>query len=354
MAPPSDQSPAGERPLIATRDTSHEIDTLLCSLQRIATGVHEGVEATRRKTSSRASHIFDFTQVESLARRVALLKRMHDELGRMTTQIAQYGRTAHALLQEELQTMEGYIKNVSTISMAAAAPAVPAPSAANTAATSMVAAMGTPWRDAALSGYMPGGPTVGGPVVGGKEESASTPPVKNIILGEGISLGAIVVPGTLNTIQEVMCAITLPELYYIPQWDHFAIRVGPVVFHGNIGHIYPSDGQIQRCPERVKECRNRGECPSLRGRGRCTYYHEPADMPKGVVSHDVRNFIAASWLYVPQASANNARYGSRRFGSRETIASDLQGISAAEARRFLAQTAHDIICSLILAKYGAL
>jgi hypothetical protein len=65
----------------------------------------------------------------------------------------------------------------------------------------------------------------------------------------------------------------------------------------------------------------------------------------------VRNYIADSWVYAPVTTRYSARYGSRRIGSRDSLRGDLQEISASDARRHVAQTAHDILCSIILAKY---
>jgi hypothetical protein len=173
---------------------------------------------------------------------------------------------------------------------------------------------------------------------------------KKIVLDDLVSLDAVVIPETLRDPREILASITTPELYYIPHWDHFAVCCGAVVFHGNVGEIYPATptGRRQRTPVRVKECRRRGNCPSLKGGPPCSYYHDPEECPG---SRDVRNYIADSWVYASTGVRYSARYGSRRIGSREALQGDLEQISAGDARRHIAQTAHDIICSVILAKY---
>jgi len=185
-------------------------------------------------------------------------------------------------------------------------------------------------------------------------EKQGAPERRKIFLADRVSLDATIVPETAKTPRDVFAAVTTPELYYIPRWDHFAVRVGAVVFHGNVGHIYPAS-RGQRAPERVKECRRRGACPSLQGGAPCSYYHDPVEAyaDGGAIRQpqDVRNFIADSWVYSPATPRYGARYGSRRIGSRDALTSDLQEISAADARRFFAQTAHDILCSIVLAKY---
>ena len=93
----------------------------------------------------------------------------------------------------------------------------------------------------------------------------------------------------------------------------------------------------------MTECRRRA-CDA---HASCHYYHDPEYYPG---TAETRNFMADSWRYTPAASP--ARYGARRIGSSEFIEADLQAINNDEAGRFVDQTSHDILCSLILLRYA--
>lgn len=377
------------RGTIGVRDEGQEIDSLLCSLHRAATALHEDVEATRR--SARASHVVDFSQFEARANRIASLRHIHTELQKLTAIVAQHGQAADALHQEEIASMQEYIDSTTRVVSAetrvvsadtrrtraakATEPRRPPPDPAN---------LGIPWKDKALTARILGRADRGGrpapparaptnpgrsvwdtpprtpPNIGGAVNVSTPPPAdpravelsrRKIVLDDHVSLDAVIIPGSLKDPREILAAVSTPELYYIPAWDHFAVRCGAVVFHGNVGKIYPTDtGRAQRAPERVKECRHRGQCPSLKGGegASCAYYHDPEECPG---SRDVRNYIADSWVYAPATTRYSARYGSRRIGSRDSLRGGLQEISASDARRHVAQTTHDILCSIILAKY---
>lgn len=364
---------------IGLRDTAQEIDSLLCSLHRVSTSVHEDIEETRRRPTDRPSHIVDFSQFETRARQIALLRHLHSELQGIVTAVAQYGLAAETLHQEELQAMQEYIASADSLRQArppaapmSAVPAVPMLAVPS----SLPATLGVPWKDRALTARVLG---VTAPAPPAKvrqaasqfarpavaEAPAASPPAplvrapvtqsfarQKIVLADQVSLDAVVIPENLWEPREVFAAVSTPELYYVPRWNHFAVRVGAVVLHGNVGRIYPTDGRESLV--KVKECRLRGECPSLRPRGPpCTYYHDPAaaGAAAGAAAADVRNYVADSWVYSPAASRYSVRYGSRRLGSREALATDLQEISAGDARRFLDQVAHDVLCAIILAKY---
>jgi hypothetical protein len=163
---------------------------------------------------------------------------------------------------------------------------------------------------------------------------------REVAVAPGLSLEAIVLPDTLAGRDEVYARVRLPELYFVPRWGHFAARVGGTVFHGNVGEVLLGD---RGRPARVKECRRRGACPPG-----CAHYHDPA---RGGEKRDVRNFRAESWLYAAAEKRGRVRYGARHVGARSQLGADLLTVSAAGARRRLDQTAHDILCALLLAKY---
>ncbi len=363
---------------------SHEVDTLLCSLHRAALTLREDVEATRRGSSARESHIVDFTQFEARARRIATLRRLHSELRNLVTVVGRYGTAAEALHREEVQAMQNYLASAETLRQPPGPPAAPEPGPGRKGSSTVADVRGVPWKDHALTARIFGrDPPAASQAEPAKPQRANTkprptpkaqPPPRHpaarthssapaqpavqvvalapargaIALAPHISLDAAIIPKGLTSPRDILDAVSTPELHFIPQWDHFAVRVGAVVFHGNLGQVYPSGGQGgERCPERVKECRLRKDC-ARRVAGGCAYYHNPADVPG---SRDVRNFMADSWVYVSAASRAGAHYGSRRFGSRGNLETDLRGISAGEARRHVDQTAHDILCAIILAKY---
>lgn len=130
------------------------------------------------------------------------------------------------------------------------------------------------------------------------------------------------------------------KLYYVDHADHFAIRVAGILFHGNIGMIYTNE----KDPVKIKNCRFRETCSKIN----CNYYHDPLVHPG---SKDKRNFIASSWLYAPPTSPFKNKRRSRRFGSVENLEVDILGLTPEETDRYIDQTMHDILCSILLHKY---
>lgn len=176
-----------------------------------------------------------------------------------------------------------------------------------------------------------------------------TPMARSAIeVADGISIGAVVLPMSVKSHKNVFRMVDAGDIYYVPSWKQFAFRVGPCVLHANLGNISQgmppkTAGPIKRRTlTRIKNCHRR-MCSGHVHDAKCQYYHDPEDYPS---SSDTRNYIADAWCYTPSTSP--ARYGTRRIGSVEFLRSDLSAISYADARRFLDQTAHDIICSLIL------
>lgn len=311
----------------------------LCSLHQAATALHEGVEATRRDPA----HIVDLAQFESRARQIAALRHLHTELQGLVALVARYGSAADALHDEEIQAMQDYLATAGNFRARPEAPPDPGP------------APGVPWKDKTLTArvFCPATPAAARadePAKRKRPAAVPRPPRKpfarqTVTLAGQVTLDAVIVPDALANPRDITDAVSTPELYFIPRWDHFAVRVGGVVFHGNIGTIYPAAGgkKAGGPPRRVKECRLGSQC-----KAGCSYYHDPAEVAG---STDTRNFVADGWLYVPAVFHRGARYGSRRLGSRENLELDLQTISAADARRYVAQTAHDILCAVVLTKY---
>ena len=140
------------------------------------------------------------------------------------------------------------------------------------------------------------------------------------------------------------------HLYYVPAWNHFAFKFGTTVLHANIGVIISS--QYGGTPRRVREC-NQSMC---RGETACNYYHDPVTN-RG--SQDVRNYMADSRSYVPVVGGNpdtptrgRRHYGARRYGSLDYLMVDLQSMDSRDARKYMDEVAHDLLCALVMAKYG--
>lgn len=156
----------------------------------------------------------------------------------------------------------------------------------------------------------------------------------------GVTLRAIWLPPDVGALSDVAALMTRPDIYYVPKWGHFAIRVGEIVLHANVGKIFANGRDI--APTRVKDCRHPpGRCPR---RAACTYYHDPATVAG---STDVKNFMSDAWHFSPTTCGSRARYGIRRVGSVDTLACDLQNISRIESQQLVHQAAHDILCAIL-------
>lgn len=270
-----------------------EIDSRVCSLQRIAAQLKQHAEEAQLKGA-----ILNLEAIESRANCIAVMRHMHTELQKLLALVAKNGQNAEIIHRNEIKVaQEGLVRAQDTHWGRAAAPPEP--------------------RAAVPAAPRPPNPRARVPVAEGTD----------------LALEATVLPEALRRPAEVFAAIQGGELYYVPAWRHFAFRVGPCVLHAGLGRIY----RPGETPERVKECYRQG----CTGRG-CRYYHDPEVYPGG----DVRNYMADSWLYMPPGAMT--RYGGRRFGSSGSLEIDLRTMTPEDARRHLHQTTHDVICSLIL------
>jgi len=146
---------------------------------------------------------------------------------------------------------------------------------------------------------------------------------------------AIWVPDDLTTRADIVAYIYGPYLYFIPQWKKFAFRLGGSVLIGSLGSI---DGG-----GRVLDC-GRAKCG-----GGCRRFHDPELFPG---STETRDFEPASWIYTG-ADARGARVlrAARRIGSAARIGADLQSITRADAKLFIAQTVHDVLIAMLIERY---
>lgn len=189
-------------------------------------------------------------------------------------------------------------------------------------------------------GVPPAGPTAAGPRPALVEVCA------------GVAVHAMVLPGACRTVAEVTAAISGPMLCYVPAWGHFAVRLGDHLLHGNVGRVYPPS---VRHPQGVKECSSARCRESAAAAAACTYYHDPAAAPgrgeparAAAAPLAVRSFFAESFAYSPRAGPQCSRYGRRCLGDSAALREDVQALSAREARLFLSQVAHDLVCAAVL------
>jgi hypothetical protein len=280
-----------------------EIAARIGSLNQVATSICRAIEETRQEIPH-----FSIAKFEARARSIAALRHLHGELQRLAAAVAKYGAAAEELHRAELKTVqEGLDRAQTPGGHVFAAPRPPA-----------------------------------GPPPAPRPPPVLAPTLCPVGVVGGLTVDAFVLPEALGTAPEVFAAVGGGALYYVPSWKHFAVRVGGCVLHANLGRIYadpPRGGAAgAEAPQRIKECQ-RARCTGAA----CTYYHDPE---KFAGSSDARNFMASSWHYTPAGAP--ARYGTRRFGSARDLEGDLLAVSPEEARRFLHQTAHDVLCAAIL------
>jgi hypothetical protein len=335
------------------------ISNVIGDLRQVATTFNARLSTSPPVEGGGLTHIVDFRQFETRAQQIATMRHLHTELQKVLTAVAQYGMAAETGLNKDLATMHDYLETkCRAVSVGAGATETPAwlnrttsvkivkdlEGACDAPAGPLALIDAAPARAGPLA-LIDAAPARGGPLA----LIGAAPRLQSIKLGE-LSIEAVVIPPEITDPGKILAMVVAAEVYFIPLWQHFAVRCGRTVFHGNVGHIYQSGGnRTQHPPTLVKECRLRGACPSLTpGAPRCTYYHDPEECAG---STDVRNFVADSWVYSPESARHGARYGARRMGSRSSLDDDLRSVSADDARRQLAQTAHDIICAVILDKY---
>lgn len=288
-----------------------EVNSCVCSLSRAADALREIVEGTRQD-----SLVFNFAMFETRVCAITEMRQLHSELQKLMAVVAKNGAAAEALHRSELKTAQEGLNRAQIRTVQ------------NTSAGIK------PTPETRLAAAVPR------PITPHPE-----PGTTQIRVVGDLTVEAVFLPETLKKRPEIFAAIAPGGLYYVPHWNHFATRIGGCVFHANLGRIYRGVRGVPRdtpreLPERVKECRN--VLCSGRGGG-CRYYHDPELFAD---STDVRNFMADSWYYTSAAAP--AHYGTRRIGSATDIEVDIRAISPEDARRFLHQTAHDVLCSLIL------
>jgi hypothetical protein len=295
------------------RDLMQEAEMRLASLHRVCNALHQRVEAT-----CHAGSVFNLVQIEDRGATIVAMRNLHAELQKLAAIVAKDGIAAEALHRREIHIAHESLSRATGSSddgqQAGARAVAPQP------------AKMQEWARISAPKLAPRTPLA--------------PMRCPVHITEGITIDAVVLPKMLRAPSEILASVAPGDIYYIPGWNHFAVRIGSCVLHANVGQVYTGRAGPEG-PVRVRECQ-RPECSGKH----CRYYHDPVSFPE---SSDVRNYVADSWLYAPPASP--ARYGARRIGSVDHLAIALKTVDAESARRFLHQTAHDIICALILWKY---
>lgn len=301
------------------------INSTLKDLHDITSVIHDDIE-----TSRRSDGIIDFNQFEKREAQISNIKYLQDELQEIQSALSQSYTDADDIHQKEISIMREYIENTNSTKKSD---------------------KGIPWKDKELTARVVGcSARKNNKEITNISHNDMEFSYENVILNDNISLEAIIIPETIEH-QNILSYVNTTDLYYIPAWNHFAVKCGSVIFHGNIGDVYSTDrSRPFKTPEKVKECRYQNQCLSLRNNNytECSYYHDPEECPG---SHDTRNFIADSWIYTSSTSRYSSRYGSRKLSSRDSLGIDIQRITTDDAKLHISQTTHDILCSIILTKY---
>lgn len=326
-------------------ELQNEAETRLCSLRRIADQLKEVVDGTRH-----TGQVINLASIETRTRYIAAMKSLHSELNLLVAQVAQYGMASEAMHRDEIRVMQESLKRAG--GSAGAGPAEPkklldiAPSPGTKRATS---AWNNPDTVARLAPLRPIMSDISNTARGQKEAVR----IGNTGGQTPITLEALVVSGDLRSAKDITAAIGPQGLHFVPQWNHFALKIDGVVFHANMAQIYNrfgvrrmfgNGGAQKRLPEKVRAC----GYPACGKPTTCQYYHDPALFPG---SRDVRNFTAESFIYAPPIVPARGAGPFRRFGSIENLDADLRLISRDEARLFMDQVAHEVLCALVLHKY---
>lgn len=323
-------------------------DDCLGAIGRKAAELRAAVDATRQR---RGSHLVD---LQALGRRTKCIDELADlctGLRDLTAEVEHHLAAARLLHSAEITTLH------SAIGGGGASPwADPARTAMIGRSEGVRARPGVgQGRPPKALGPLPGLPTPQTAIVRRVARPKSSParPAKKLCTrvrlaggSSGLELDAVVVPNHLASPSAIFGAIVTSELHFIPQWGHFAARVGATVFHAGLGDVLSPDEK----PVRVKDCRRGARCPSLgRADVACNYYHNPELCPG---SRDVRNFGPYDRLYAPLTRESQMAVDPRRFGSGRDATSDLERVGKRDARRFKEQVAHDMLCVLLLEKYA--
>ena len=147
----------------------------------------------------------------------------------------------------------------------------------------------------------------------------------------------------------------LPDynLYYLKEFDQFAIKINGHIFRGNIGNIINSNIPNKKNNKLLITCMYGKECTHI-DKNKCTFYHDVLDYKKYNTTIlqerldkqiHIRNFQDKSWLYTPEAQ-NIKNKHMRHIGSRNRLSMDIPLIADIEKNLIKDQLIHDLLVSL--------
>ena len=291
-----------------------DFDSQMGSIKKIVDNLDQKVTGTRQEIP-----LINLAVMHERADNISILRYINGELNALAIQVVAVGRAADAIHTEEIRLVRNGISRAA------------------------LTASGKPTSEHARD-RAPPEQEADSNIEWLQRISIPTPKPKiminldqtqMILVAPNVKVPAFVVPSNLRG-KELRDAVQPGKLYYIPQWNHFAVNIGGAFLHAGVGSIYR--GRVDT-PSLIKDCW-KAKC----SRVDCRYYHDPELFPG---SSDVRNYITDSWYYVP-AFISIERTGARRIGDAENLESDLKTIVAQDARRFVSGVMHDLICAILV------
>jgi len=310
-----------------------DFDTRMGFIKKIVENLDQKVTGTKQEIP-----LINLTVMNERADNISILRYINGELNTLANHVANIGRAADLIHNEEIRMIRNGISRA-----ALTASSKPSPDRANQQANLQVFQQATqqaaePARDRALLENDNDDQWI--------QKIAIPHPKPKIIINvdsqaqmipvaPNVKVSAHIIPAHLRG-KDLRDAIQPGKLYYIPQWNHFAVSIGGAFLHSGVGSIYR--GRVDT-PSLIKDCW-KAKCNRID----CRYYHDPELFPG---STDVRNYITDSWYYVP-AFITIERTGARRIGDAENLETDLKSITVPDARRFVSGVMHDLICAIVV------
>ena len=125
-------------------------------------------------------------------------------------------------------------------------------------------------------------------------------PVGDMAITAWVLPPGVVTPQNSRATLATICKSHPGDLYYVPEMDIFAVKVGLVLLTGNIGNIAPYPEDPKKKPFRVTDCvaYNQNAAPGERVclKATCGHYHSPLDFPG---SRNTRNYLVRNFIYRP-------------------------------------------------------
>lgn len=304
-----------------------EFDARMCYIKKIVEDLEQKVTGTRQEIP-----LINLTITHERADNISILRYFNGELNTLVNQVVAVGRAADAIHTEEIRIVRNGISRAALTASSKPSPdnlrdrtenaSYRADNVSSQDADSADNARDQWMQKIAIPGPKP-------------KMVINLDQTQMISVAPNVKVPAFVVPSHLRG-KDLRDAVQPGKLYYIPQWNHFAVNIAGAFMHAGVGSIYR--GRVDT-PSLIKDCW-KAKC----SRTDCRYYHDPEFFPG---STDVRNYITDSWYYVP-AFITIERTGARRIGDAENLETDLKTITAQDARRFVSGVMHDLICAILV------